>query len=102
MKNTQNVTIVLLVVTAAILTSLLVGGYLYTQPAYAGTAQSKGGDYIMAAGSYDQGTDFIYVIDIASSKLAVYYANANNNSLMIGDKVDLGKAFAAAGKAGPP
>jgi uncharacterized protein (UPF0333 family) len=99
MKNTQNVTIVLLVVTAAILTSLLVGGYVYTQPAYAGTGQSKGGDYIMAAGAYNADSDFVYVLDIANNKLAVYYSNINNNSLMIGDKpVDLAKAFLAAGK----
>jgi hypothetical protein len=94
MKNTQNITIVLLLVTAAILTSLLVGGYLYTQPAYAGTAQSKAGDYVMAAGGYNQDSDFVYVIDIADSKMAVYYSNINNNSLMIGDKIDLAKAFA--------
>jgi hypothetical protein len=97
MKNTQNVTIVLLVVTAAILTSLLVAGYVYTQPAYAGTSQSKGGDYIMAAGAYNADSDFLYVLDIANNKLGVYYAN-NNNQLMMGDKVDLGKAFAVAGK----
>jgi hypothetical protein len=93
MKNSQNVTIVLLIVAAAILTTLLVAGYVHTQPAYAGTAQSKGGDYMMSAGSYNQDSDFIYVIDIANSKLAVYYANINNNSLMVGDKVDLSKAF---------
>jgi uncharacterized protein (UPF0333 family) len=94
MKNTQNIWIVLLLVTAAILTSLLVGGYLYTQPAYAGTSQSKAGDYAMAAGAYNQDSDFVYVIDIANSKLAVYYSNVTTNTLMIGDKVDLAKAFA--------
>jgi hypothetical protein len=100
MKNSQNITIVLLLVTAAILTTLLVAGYVNTtQPAYAATAQSKGGDYVMTAGSLNQESDFIYVIDIANNKLAVYYANVNTNSLMVGDKVDLARAFAAAAKA---
>jgi hypothetical protein len=93
MKNTQNVTIVLLIVTAAILTSLLVGGYVYTQPAYGGASQSKGGDYIMAAGTYDQNSDFIYVVDIAKNMLAIYYVNINNNTVMMGGKEDLAKAF---------
>jgi len=100
MKNTQNLTIVLLIVTASILSTLLLAGFVYNQPACAGTAQSKGGDYIMAAGSYNQESDFIYVIDIANNKLNIYYANINNNSLVPGGTVDLGKAFArpAAGK----
>ena len=101
MKNTPNLTIVLLVVTASILTTLLVAGYVYNQPAYAATAQSKGGDYIMAAGSYNQESDFIYVVDIANNKLNVYYANINTNALVPGGSVDLAKAFARTGPVKP-
>lgn len=93
MNHTHNVTIVLLVVTAAILTSMLVGGYLYTEPAYAGSCSAKDGDYIMVSGQYDQNTDFIYILDIANAKLNIYFPNINNNSIVLGDTVDLSRAF---------
>ena len=79
--------------TAAVLTTLLVASWLYTEPAYAGMASSKGGDYIMSAGAFNQESDFIYILDIANSKLNIYYANINTNAIALGDSVDLAKAF---------
>ena len=97
MKNAQNLTIVLLVVTASILTSLLVAQFVYTQPdAYGVTCGAKGGDYIMATGQYNQDMDFIYILDIANNKLNIYYPNINTNSLVLGDSVDLALAFRGA------
>ena len=93
MKQTQNTTIVLLVVTASILTSLLVASYVYTEPAYAHTASAKGGDYVIAVGQFNQESDFVYVLDIANSKLNIYYPNINTNALALGDTVDLARAF---------
>ncbi len=95
MQKTQNITIVMLLMTAAILSSLLVAGWLYTeQPAYAsGTA--RGGDYIMASGQYDTDTDFIYVLDIANAKLNLYYPNINTNQLTLGCSTDVGASFRA-------
>jgi hypothetical protein len=95
MQKTQNITIVMLLMTAAILTSLLAAGWLYTeQPAYAGGV-SRAGDYIMASGQYDADTDFIYVLDMANAKLNVYYPDINTNQLKIGVTVDVGAAFRA-------
>ena len=95
MKNTQNVTIVLLIVTASVLTTLLLASYLYTQPAYGAIGSVKGGDYILSSGSYNAETDFIYIIDIASNKLNIYFPNINTNALTLGDSVDLARSFGA-------
>jgi hypothetical protein len=100
MKNAQNITVMLLVVTAATLTTLLGVSWLYTEPAYAGAGPAKDGDYIMAAGSYNDQSDFLYIVDIANAKLNIYYADINTNSIRLGDTVDLGRAFGAA--AAPP
>jgi hypothetical protein len=94
MQKTQNITIIMLLMTAAILSSLLVAGWLYTEPAYAG-GTSRSGDYIMASGQYDAETDFIYVLDIANAKLNLYYPNINTNQLTLGTWIDLGAAFRA-------
>jgi hypothetical protein len=83
MKNTQNITIGLLVVTASILTTLLVAGYLYTEPAYA-ISTAKDGDYIIATGSYDESRDFVYVLDIATERMAIYLPDHQNAKLVIG------------------
>ena len=98
MKNTQNITLVLLMITATMLTTLLVAGYVYTEPAYGGASSAKGGDYIMATGAYNQEADFVYVLDIASNKLNIYYPDININGLRLGDTVDLARAFQAAAK----
>jgi len=90
--KTQNITIVLLLVTASALTAMLLGSYLYTEPAY-GYSGMMGGDYIIASGAYNAETDFVYVIDIANSKLNVYFANINTNALALGDTVNLARFF---------
>ena len=92
MQKTQDITIVMLLMTAAILTSLLVAGYLYTEPAYAGSV-SRSGDYVMASGMFEEGTDFVYVLDIANAKLNLYYANTASNQLTLGCTTDLSTAF---------
>jgi hypothetical protein len=94
MQKTQNITIVMLLMTAAILSSLLIAGWLYTEPAYA-SGVSRSGDYMMASGQYDADTDFIYVLDMANAKLNVYYPDINTNQLKIGVTVDVGAAFRA-------
>jgi hypothetical protein len=95
MKNTQNITLMLLIVTTAVLTTLLVASWLHTEPAYAAAGSAKDGDYIMAIGSYNEQSDFLYVLDIASAKLQIYYADINTNSIRAGGTVDLARAFGA-------
>jgi hypothetical protein len=98
MKNAENVTLTLLVCTTTILLALLVGSWISTEPAYGSSSSSKDGDYIMSVGSYNNETDFIYVVDIASAQLNIYFPNINTNSLTLGDTVDLSKAFGAVPK----
>ena len=86
--QTQNVTIALLLMTAAILTSLLAASWLYTEPAYAG-ASARAGDYLVVNGMYDTDTDFIYVLDIANAKLNLYYPDINTNKLTLGVSVNV-------------
>ena len=93
MQKTQNITIVMLLMTAAVLSSLLVAGYLYTEQPASASGVSRAGDYMMATGQYDNDTDFIYVLDIANGKLNLYYPNINTNQLTLGTSVDIGASF---------
>jgi len=99
MKRTDNLTIGVLAATAAVLALLLVASFLQ-QPAWAGQPGVKGGDYIMAVGSYNDQTDFLYVIDIAAERLNVYYVNITAGALALGATEDLHRAFQPA--AGAP
>jgi len=101
MKNSQNIAIVLLLITASILTGLLGACYLGTGQSAIGSAASvKGGDYIMVTGSFNADSDFLYVVDIAANKLSIYFLNPNTNSIVQGNTVDLAKAFGTVGAPG--
>lgn len=91
MKDTQNVTIGFLLVTAAILTALLIGAYS-TKSAYADTAV-KGAGYLMVAGQASSTADFVYVIDVASGKLNTYGYDRERKAIVMGVPVDLNRAF---------
>ena len=92
MKNTQNVTIAVLTVTACILLAMVLGSFLADR-ATAGVPSIKQGDYIMGTGAYSNDRDLLYLIDIAARRLNVYWPNINTNSLELVDKVDLQQAF---------
>lgn len=81
MNNTQNTTIVLLLITAGILTAMLLSAFVGTPTAYAGDASVRQGKYIMATGSYDANLDLIYVVNIETQKLAVYAPNRGKRTL---------------------
>ncbi|HOF18752.1 MAG TPA: hypothetical protein PK082_07565 [Phycisphaerae bacterium] len=91
LKNPQNLTIVLLLATAAVLAAMLLA--TYTQDAQAGTSAGKQGDYIMVNGMWSGSTDLVYIVDIAARKLNVYYAHAASNDVKLIQTVDLAKAF---------
>ena len=93
MKNPQNITIALLAVTAVIMGSMLLSGYMASPNAAYADTPIKQGDYILGTGGYTTATDLLYVIDIAARRLNVYYANINTNALDAVDWVDLNKAF---------
>jgi len=93
MRNTQNITIGLLLVTAVVLGSLVVATYVNTSsPAYADTSVAKY-NYIMCTGAWSKSQDFLYVIDIAQRKMNVYFLDQNRNALEVIDQTDLRQAF---------
>ena len=93
MKDTQNVTIAMLLISAVILTVMLVAAYTNTsQDAYAKTS-IKQGDYIMVNGDWSPSIQLLYIVDIAANKLNVYYTPPAGNQLKLIHTVDLDKAF---------
>lgn len=96
MTNGQNLVIVLLVITAVVLTGILVGSYYSTsQSAYAETPV-KGGDYIQFRGAITTNTDLLYVINTAIRRMNAYQMNPNGNKgLELISSIDLEQAFRA-------
>ena len=86
MNNTQNTTIVLLLITAGILTAMLVPAYMGTEPTAYGDSSVRQGKYILATGGYDENIDMIYIINIETQKLCVYAPNLGKRSI---DKMGL-------------
>jgi hypothetical protein len=96
MKNTQNTSIVLLVITAVILTAMLISVYVGTgRSAYAsGNVSVRQDRYIVATGGYDVNIDLLYVIDVENRTLILYAPNVNKRSIdVIGQKIALDRTF---------
>jgi len=79
-NNTQNTTIVLLLITAGILTAMLMSAYV-GEPAAYGDSSVRQGKYIMATGGYDENIDMIYIINIETQKLCVYAPNRGKRTI---------------------
>ena len=93
MNNPQNVTIVVLMISAAVLGGILVGSFTgTTQPAYGGTL-SAGGDYVAVTGSYNQYLSILYVVDVVANKLNVYVPNQKTSTVELRDTVNLAQVF---------
>ncbi len=92
MKDTQNITIVLLIVTAAILAGVLVVS-LNSRDADAACASVKGGDYIVVTGAFNKTKDLVYVIDIGTQRMNVYGTDLRKNSIELYDAIELNKLF---------
>ncbi|MDP6046204.1 MAG: hypothetical protein QGH94_13800 [Phycisphaerae bacterium] len=75
MNNTQNTTIVLLLVTAAILAAMLIPAFDDQGSVAYGDSSVRQGKYIMATGGYDENIDLIYIVNIETQKLCVYAPN---------------------------
>ena len=94
MKNPQNVTIVILSISAAILAGMLAGVSL-DRTAQAGYASISKGDYIVVPYTWSSGLDLLCVIDVAGRKMNVYFPNQTTKALEpIQPTVDLERVFA--------
>lgn len=94
MNNTQNIAIVALTISAALLGGLFLGT-LGDQKAQAGYASVTKADFIMVPYAWDGTTDLLCVIDIPTRKMNVYFYNANNKSTELINSIELERAFSA-------
>lgn len=92
MKDTKNITIALLCVSAVILSTVLVLLHVSATPAQADTGL-RGGDYIMVTGSVSKSEDAIYIFDIAKQKLNVYTLERQDKKLKLRRQVNLKLLF---------
>ncbi|HUT57865.1 MAG TPA: hypothetical protein VNA25_08450 [Phycisphaerae bacterium] len=93
MKNTQNITLILLSITAAVLVAMLFGA-LNDREAYAGDAAASKGDYVMVPMMWSKNLDLLVVSDVSTRKIIVYAYNQNTKSMDIADTVDMSRVFA--------
>lgn len=91
MKDTQNITIGLLLVTAGILAMMIAGTYFSATPAYGAVASVKQGDYIMVTAA-DGSKDLLYVIKISARRINAYEAKRDSLDLVASE--DLERIFA--------
>lgn len=93
MKNTQNITMCLLTVSAVILTAMLVGIYVNTSREADAGISIKQGQYIMCTGTWSKSYDLIYIVNIATGRMSAYVYNRTNRRLENLDKTDLNAVF---------
>ena len=95
MKDTGNTTIALLIVTAVILTAMLIGTHFQTSQTVLAEGPARSGSYIMASGRWSAEADLTWIIDLAAKprRLNIYYANPNTNEIELVDSVNLEQAF---------
>ena len=89
MKDTKNLTIALLCVSATVLATALA-----LLPSAHADAPVRGGEYIMITGAYSGKTDLLYVIDVAVQKVNTYVFNPQTNELLLRDQFNLRPVFA--------
>ncbi len=93
MKDNRNFTIVVLTVTAMILTALLVGTYVgSSNEAYASSASVKGFTYVLGSGEWTDVNDVVYVIDVSTRRMGAYFLDMNRGPQRV-DVLDLDRVF---------
>lgn len=94
MNDTQNTTIVLMLITASILGAMLVSAYLGEEQTARADASVRQGEYIMATGAYSRSIDLLYVIDVPNRVLITYYPDRNKRTLsVVGQRIALDQIF---------
>ena len=94
MKTSENAAIVVLIVSALVLTGLLVTLFQGTgQKAYA-DASSRAGKYIMVSAAADKDIELLYVVDVERQQMNVYRTDTRRaRRIVLGDRVDLKRLF---------
>ena len=102
MKSNQNIVIVLLLISAAVLTAFLVADYFGTgrqaradapaqSPSFAVVRPSN--IYTMCTGAWDKDVDILYVLDTNSQRLNAYVTNTRTEAIELFDSISLPQAF---------
>ena len=93
MNDSKNITIVMLLLSAVVLSVLLLASIQTAAPVQAGNTSARFGDYVMAPGARAKSFDNLYVIDVLQKRLNVYSADPNRKRVEILDTVDLAQYF---------
>ena len=92
MQNPQHVTIGLLLAVAAVL-GMLVLATSGPEPSARADTSVSGGNYILVSGEWSSSLDLIYIINIATRRMNVYWYNQNMDSVELVDSIDLARTF---------
>lgn len=93
MKSHQNIIIVALLITSAVL-GLMLFSSISSQKAYAvASSRAAFGDYIMCTGQIQSSTELLYIVDIPNQRFIVYGVDATMNRITPLDRVDLKRIF---------
>jgi hypothetical protein len=93
MKNQQNMTIVFLLISAALLSTMLYIAHKTENDAVAASSESRLDPFIMVPGLRATAADNIYIIDIQTKKMAIYITQPGRDELTPKDVFDLGRYF---------
>ncbi len=81
MQHSQNMTILVLVIMAAVLSFILVGLYV-TDRAEASTT-ARFAEYVAATGAFGKNNSLLYVVNVDKMRLNVYRANQTHSPYTI-------------------
>lgn len=82
MRDNENITILLLVLTASVLTAMLVMTFVQTAPEPAQAGQMvRGGEYLFGTASINPNVDIVYVVDGTVRGINAYYVNQKTKSI---------------------
>ena len=94
MNDKKSTMIVLLLISAVLLSGMLLVARQTSQTAQAGNTDTRFGDYIMMPGSRESDSDNIYVIDVRKQMMIVYMIEPGTNDMIAVDRIDLKRYFA--------
>jgi len=93
MKNGQNITIGLLVVSAAILTAMLIGMHVANTPQAQAQFTMKQGKYVVSVGTYSASYDLVYIMDLTTGQVNAYAADRVRKRIQIADQMEMAQVF---------
>ncbi|MFW6061606.1 MAG: hypothetical protein ACOC93_02240 [Planctomycetota bacterium] len=93
LKDSKNLTVVLLAISAVVLGAMVVG--TWSDSAWAGepAGTSYGSDYVMVSGAWTGSTDILYIVDVRAQRLNAYFIDRQDEQVQLRDSIDLARLF---------